>query len=86
MLDILADKKNTGVIEGQILVNGKPKDRYFNRFMGYVEQFVTYKLLIFCLVYMNSSTFRFSYFLKAWRVMMSTLSFWGEIKVSQVKN
>ena len=37
--DILADKKNTGVVEGDVLINGKPKDKYFNRYMGYVEQF-----------------------------------------------
>jgi len=39
LLDIIAEKKNTGVIDGQVLVNGKPKDQYFQRFMGYVEQF-----------------------------------------------
>jgi len=39
LLDVLAGKKNTGVIQGNILVNGRQKDQYFTRIMGYVEQF-----------------------------------------------
>lgn len=39
LLDVLADKKNTGFVEGTVLINGKTKDKFFNRYMGYVEQF-----------------------------------------------
>eukprot|EP01104_Vermistella_antarctica_P018239 TRINITY_DN6684_c0_g1_i1.p1 TRINITY_DN6684_c0_g1~~TRINITY_DN6684_c0_g1_i1.p1 ORF type:complete len:692 (+),score=176.21 TRINITY_DN6684_c0_g1_i1:91-2166(+) len=38
LLDILAGRKNTGNIEGKVLVNGRPPDRLFNRMSGYVYQ------------------------------------------------
>jgi len=39
LMDVLAGRKTQGLIEGQILVNGKPKvDASFNRIAGYVEQ------------------------------------------------
>jgi ABC-type multidrug transport system ATPase subunit len=39
-LDVLAGRKNTGTIRGEIFVNGRPKnERVFRRVMGYVEQF-----------------------------------------------
>ena len=39
---MLAGRKNTGIIKGDIFVNGKVKDeRQFRRMMGYVEQFDT---------------------------------------------
>jgi len=37
---VLAGRKNTGRIAGEVFVNGRPKDdRSFRRIMGYVEQF-----------------------------------------------
>jgi len=40
LLDVLAGRKNTGSITGNIFVNGRPKDQAtFKRMMGYVEQF-----------------------------------------------
>ena len=39
LLDVLANKKNVGTITGDILLNGKKPDRYYNRCFGYVEQF-----------------------------------------------
>lgn len=37
---MLAGRKNTGIIKGEVLVNGKPVDgRSFKHIMGYVEQF-----------------------------------------------
>ncbi len=40
LLDVLAGRKTTGEINGDILVNGFPKnDRVFRRICGYVEQF-----------------------------------------------
>jgi ABC-type multidrug transport system ATPase subunit len=38
-LDVLAGRKSGGTIEGSLLFNGKPRDQYFHRFAGYVEQF-----------------------------------------------
>ena len=38
LLDVLAGKKTSGKIEGEILVNGRPKDAAFTRIAGYVEQ------------------------------------------------
>ncbi|PRP76492.1 ATP-binding cassette sub-family G member 2-like, partial [Planoprotostelium fungivorum] len=37
-IDILAGRKNTGVIHGQVLVNGAPRDGTFKRVSGYVMQ------------------------------------------------
>jgi len=37
-LDVLAGRKNTGVVEGEILVNGKPRTKSFKRIAGYVMQ------------------------------------------------
>jgi ABC-type multidrug transport system ATPase subunit len=34
-LDVLAGRKNTGVVEGEILVNGKPRTKSFKRIAGY---------------------------------------------------
>eukprot|EP00466_Bigelowiella_natans_P006919 jgi/Bigna1/52681/estExt_Genewise1Plus.C_100108 len=39
LLDVIAGKKSTGEISGDILVNGKPVDEFFPRIAGYVEQF-----------------------------------------------
>jgi ABC-type multidrug transport system ATPase subunit len=37
---VLAGRKNTGSITGNIYVNGRPKDQAtFKHMMGYVEQF-----------------------------------------------
>jgi ABC-type multidrug transport system permease subunit len=42
LLDVLAGRKNTGVIKGEIYLNGIPKvENYFRKIMGYVEQFDT---------------------------------------------
>lgn len=42
LLDVLAGRKNTGVIRGEMYHNGIPKiDAYFRRIMAYVEQFDT---------------------------------------------
>lgn len=38
LLDVLANRKTGGHIEGKILVNGAPRNRFFNRFTAYVEQ------------------------------------------------
>jgi ABC-type multidrug transport system fused ATPase/permease subunit len=39
LLDVLADRKNTGIVRGGIYVNGKKRDKDFRHLMGYVEQF-----------------------------------------------
>ena len=39
LLDVLAGKKTGGQISGRLVVNNQPKDQYFNRYVGYVEQF-----------------------------------------------
>jgi len=39
LLDVLANRKTGGTIDGEVLLNGKPKDKFFNRIAGYVEQF-----------------------------------------------
>ena len=40
LLDVLAGRKNTGVVKGEIYLNGMPKvDAYFRKINGYVEQF-----------------------------------------------
>eukprot|EP01038_Epipyxis_sp_PR26KG_P010860 gene10860-14577_t len=40
LLDVLSGRKNTGVIKGEIFINGYPKeDHYLRRIMAYVEQF-----------------------------------------------
>lgn len=42
LLDVLAGRKNTGVVKGEIYLNGLPKiETYFRKIMGYVEQFDT---------------------------------------------
>jgi len=42
LLDVLAGRKNTGVVKGQMFLNGVPKiEGYFRKIMGYVEQFDT---------------------------------------------
>mmetsp|Transcript_24221 Transcript_24221/g.24835 ORF Transcript_24221/g.24835 Transcript_24221/m.24835 type:complete len:1388 (-) Transcript_24221:477-4640(-) len=42
LLDVLAGRKNTGVIKGKICVNGKEVDeQFYKRMIGYVEQFDT---------------------------------------------
>ncbi|KAF2069739.1 hypothetical protein CYY_008941 [Polysphondylium violaceum] len=38
LLDLLANRKANGIIQGEILLNGKPRDKFFNRFIAYVEQ------------------------------------------------
>ncbi|PRP78405.1 hypothetical protein PROFUN_13709, partial [Planoprotostelium fungivorum] len=38
LLDVLAQRKNVGKIEGDILVNGKEPDKFYHRLVGYVEQ------------------------------------------------
>lgn len=38
LLDVLADRKNVGVIEGERLIDGKPIDVSFQRQCGYAEQ------------------------------------------------
>jgi ABC-type multidrug transport system ATPase subunit/ABC-type multidrug transport system permease subunit len=39
LMDVIAGRKTGGIIEGEILVNGQPKDsKSFNRLAGYVEQ------------------------------------------------
>ena len=38
-MDVLAGRKNTGIIKGSIFINDKPKDDHiFKRLIGYVEQ------------------------------------------------
>eukprot|EP00741_Cyanophora_paradoxa_P000577 tig00000411_g556.t1 len=39
LLDVLADRKTGGSVEGDLLVNKRPRDRTFLRMSGYVEQF-----------------------------------------------
>eukprot|EP01034_Spumella_vulgaris_P047573 gene47573-biopygen39029 len=40
LLDVLAGRKNTGIVKGGIFVNGKPVEKHsFRQMMGYVEQF-----------------------------------------------
>ena len=39
LLDVLAGKKTSGMLEGKLTVNNQAKDRFFNRYVGYVEQF-----------------------------------------------
>jgi len=38
LLDVLAGRKSQGQLEGEVLVNGKPKTRIFKRVSGYVTQ------------------------------------------------
>ncbi|EAL62752.1 ABC transporter G family protein [Dictyostelium discoideum AX4] len=38
LLDILANRKDQGIISGEILLNGKARDKCFNRYVAYVEQ------------------------------------------------
>lgn len=38
MLDVLANRPTTGVVSGQILVDGQPRDTGFQRKTGYVQQ------------------------------------------------
>eukprot|EP01133_Synstelium_polycarpum_P007442 gene7442-8708_t len=38
LLDILANRKDTGTITGDILLNGRPRDKYYQRYIAYVEQ------------------------------------------------
>eukprot|EP01100_Stratorugosa_tubuloviscum_P001488 TRINITY_DN132_c2_g5_i2.p1 TRINITY_DN132_c2_g5~~TRINITY_DN132_c2_g5_i2.p1 ORF type:complete len:1362 (+),score=679.08 TRINITY_DN132_c2_g5_i2:279-4364(+) len=38
LLDVLANRKTGGIVEGSLLVNGRPRDKYFARYSGYVEQ------------------------------------------------
>eukprot|EP01133_Synstelium_polycarpum_P019841 gene19841-23766_t len=38
LLDILANRKDTGAITGDILLNGRPRDKYYQRYIAYVEQ------------------------------------------------
>lgn len=40
LLDVLAGRKNTGIVQGDMYLNGVPKiERYFRKIMAYVEQF-----------------------------------------------
>ena len=39
LLDVLAGRKNAGTLSGNLLINGKPRDEFFSRIAGYVEQF-----------------------------------------------
>ncbi|CEO98994.1 ABC transporter domain-containing protein [Plasmodiophora brassicae] len=39
LLDILAMRKNTGTVDGDILINGQPRNERFRRYVAYVEQF-----------------------------------------------
>lgn len=42
LLDVLSGRKTTGVITGDVILNGKPKnDHTFRKLIGYVEQFDT---------------------------------------------
>ncbi|KYQ91788.1 ABC transporter G family protein [Tieghemostelium lacteum] len=38
LLDILANRKDRGEISGEILLNAKPRDKCFSRYIAYVEQ------------------------------------------------
>eukprot|EP00741_Cyanophora_paradoxa_P001197 tig00000459_g1155.t1 len=39
LLDVLANRKTTGKVTGEIKLNGRPRDDSFKRVSGYVEQF-----------------------------------------------
>jgi ABC-type nitrate/sulfonate/bicarbonate transport system ATPase subunit/ABC-type multidrug transport system permease subunit len=39
LLDVLAGRKTQGTMTGTLLVNGAPRDLFFSRYSGYVEQF-----------------------------------------------
>ena len=43
LLDVLADRKNIGVVSGDILMNGRPIGRDFQRGCGYAEQLDTHE-------------------------------------------
>jgi ABC-type multidrug transport system ATPase subunit len=34
-IDILAGRKNTGIVSGDIIINGKPRTKSFKRIAGY---------------------------------------------------
>ncbi|EFA84196.1 ABC transporter G family protein [Heterostelium album PN500] len=38
LLDILANRSKNGILSGDIMVNGKPRDKFYNRYIAYVEQ------------------------------------------------
>eukprot|EP00026_Physarum_polycephalum_P000651 Phypoly_transcript_00652.p1 GENE.Phypoly_transcript_00652~~Phypoly_transcript_00652.p1 ORF type:complete len:1280 (+),score=171.37 Phypoly_transcript_00652:231-4070(+) len=38
LLDVLGNRKTSGTIKGQILINGAPRDKFFGRYSAYVEQ------------------------------------------------
>lgn len=38
LLDVIADRKNTGMWSGQILIDGLPRSKFFNRRSAYVLQ------------------------------------------------
>jgi len=38
LLDVIANRKTGGHTTGEQLINGRPKDKFFNRMIGYVEQ------------------------------------------------
>mmetsp|Transcript_21709 Transcript_21709/g.32220 ORF Transcript_21709/g.32220 Transcript_21709/m.32220 type:complete len:1460 (+) Transcript_21709:30-4409(+) len=38
LLDVIAAKKTGGTIGGELLFNGRPRNEFFHRFTGYVEQ------------------------------------------------
>eukprot|EP00741_Cyanophora_paradoxa_P000135 tig00000057_g130.t1 len=39
LLDVLAGRKEQGKVTGDIQINGRPRDQFFHRLAGYVEQF-----------------------------------------------
>ena len=43
LLDVLASRKNVGVVTGDVLVNGKPKTAAFQRGIGYAERLDTHE-------------------------------------------
>jgi ATP-binding cassette subfamily G (WHITE) protein 2 (SNQ2) len=43
LLDVLAGRKNIGFVSGDILVNGRPTDKSFQRGTAYVEQLDTHE-------------------------------------------
>ena len=45
-LDVLANKKNVGTITGDLIFNGKSRNRFFSRISGYVEQFDSHHTLL----------------------------------------
>ena len=45
LLDVLAGFKNQGVISGELLVNGRPRDAAFTSIVGYCEQFDSHNAL-----------------------------------------